>query len=220
MKTHYQMLALSILVVCSTQAQERANTFYFKADAGVNWTSDADLDSFFGPVAPGSQLEFDLGPRFGVGAGYNVTDWFAAELELGFMWNEIDSITDALEVDAIFGNAPFLVNAKFELPTRGPVIPYVGAGVGASAMFIDADFIELGGTEVWGTESAVVFAYQFFGGLRVPINDQMTVGVEYRYTGTGEPDFESDWGFDHSHESIRLGRIESHSVSATFTFRF
>ena len=87
-------------------------------------------------------------------------------------------------------------------------------------MFIDADYIELGGAAVWGSETAVVFAYQFFGGVRVRINEQMTVGVEYRYTGTGEPDFESEWGFDSDDESMRLGRIETHSVSATFTYRF
>jgi opacity protein-like surface antigen len=224
MNTTKKLLVLSgiasALVVSSAFAQNRANTFYMKADGGANWTADADLEDFFGPVAPDSKVEFEIGPRFGVAGGYNVTDWFATEFEFGFMWNEIDSITDASVVDAVFGNGPFLVNLKLELPGNSPVIPYVGAGAGGSFMFLDIDYIELGGVGVWGTENAVTFAYQFFGGVRFRINDQMSVGVEYRYTATGEPDFESDWGYHSGEDDIGLGRIESHSVSATFTFRF
>lgn len=134
------------------------------------------------------------------------------------MWNEIDYISGADYVDAYVGNTPFLVNLKLELPTGGPIRPYIGAGAGGSAMFLDADYIELGGTGVWGTEGTVVFAYQFFAGVRFEFAERMSLGVEYRYGGTGDPEFESDWGY--GDEGIRFGRIETHSVSATFTYRF
>jgi len=224
MKTIHKLLAVagmtSTLAGSPVAAQNQANTFYFKADAGATWTMDADLKEFFGPVAPDSKVEFDVGPRFGAEVGYNVNQWFATELEFGFMWSGVDTITDATEVDAVFGNAPLLVNLKLELPTRGPVIPYIGAGAGGSFMFLDSDYIELNGTGVWGTETAIVFAYQFFGGVRFRLNDQMSIGIEYRYTRTGEPEFEDDWD-DHSHDvSIDLGEIQSHTFSASFTFRF
>src|SRR5262245_31593097 len=70
--------------------------FYVKGDVGGTLTSDTDLRDFFGePLAPGSEVKFNPGIRFGIAAGYRVTPWFAVEGETGIMTSEIDSITGA-----------------------------------------------------------------------------------------------------------------------------
>src|SRR5436309_468371 len=101
--------AITLLMTLAARGQNMG--FYLKGDLGGNLTQDTELREFFGPVTPGSKVKFDPGVRFGVAAGYHVTDWFAAEGEFGVMANNIRSITDATRVhDAVFSNVPFLVN--------------------------------------------------------------------------------------------------------------
>lgn len=195
--------------------------FYMKADAGAAWLMDTDLEEFFGDRTPGAKVEFEPGPRFGLGFGYAVTDWFAAEADLGFMYNYLDNVTDSTRTDALFGQVPFMLNAKVQLPNAKRLIPYAGAGAGGSAMFLDADDLEVAGTRVRGTGSDVVFAWQFFGGLRYKLTDNVDLGVEYRYFGAQEPEFDGDsHGFESGDESISFGRIEGYAVSLSVQFRF
>lgn len=206
----------------ASSAQLLSERFYFKADAGLNWLADTELKKFFGDATPDADVSFDIGPRVGFGAGYNVTDWFAPELEIGFVGSDVRKITGATRSDAYFGSVPFLVNARFQLPpSRSPLIPYVGAGVGGSAMFLDADNLELNGTRVWGTGGDVVFSYQAFAGVRCKITADLKLGVEYRYFGADAPEFDGDDDhFRFGDDSIRFGRIEGHAISITLEFRF
>src|ERR1700674_1390158 len=121
MKNTFKLLALlsvcgALALVSTFPAQAQPDRLYLKADAGGNVTLDTELKEFFGPVTPGSKVKFEPGPRVGVAAGYQLTDWFAAEGEFGVMVNNISSITDATSVDATFSNVPFLINAKFQCP--------------------------------------------------------------------------------------------------------
>src|SRR5260370_23140211 len=98
------------IVVCSAlfvagahSTWSQSTGFYVKADLGGNVTQDAALNEFFGPVAPGTKVKFDPGFRGGLTGGYQLTDWFAGEVEIGFLENHIDSITGADRVhDAWF----------------------------------------------------------------------------------------------------------------------
>src|SRR4051812_10556000 len=80
-------------------AQERG--FYFRADLGGTLTGDTELKEFFGPVSSGSKVKFDPGARAGFAAGFQLTEWFAPEIETGVMANSIDSITEASRADAV-----------------------------------------------------------------------------------------------------------------------
>ncbi len=213
-KTLMLTVALGALATQGLYAQLMAERFYLKMDGGASYLMDTELKDFFGPVSSGTELKFDVGPRFGLGGGYDITDWFAGEFELGFLYNGIDSIDNATEVDAALWTTPFLVNVKLQLPTKSAVVPYVGAGAGGAGMFLDVEHIELEGTEAWGTDSTVSFAYQFFGGVQFKLNEKMALGVEYRFMGIENSDFDGEDG------SIELGRIQAHAVSAIFTFRF
>ncbi|MDB6109671.1 MAG: surface antigen msp4 family protein [Pedosphaera sp.] len=224
MNKHNRSMFLAVssgaLLFCFQAAQAQETRFYIRADGGGNWTQDTDLKEFFGPVAPGTKVSFDPGVRFGFAGGYDVTDWFAAEAQVGVFANNIKSVTGASRVDATFSNVPFLLNARFQWPNKSLLTPYIGGGVGGSASTLDADHIDLGGTTLHGSQSTAVFAYQAFGGLRFRLNPRMGLSLEYRYFATGEPEWEADSTFGTTSDRLRFGGAQTHAVSLAFDYRF
>ncbi len=210
----------SLALLATLPALGQVSPWYFKADLGGNVTPDTELKEFFGPVAPGSKVEFDPGIRFGFAAGYHFTDWFAVEGEVGTFWNRIHSITDATSVDAAYGNVPLLVNVRLEWPKADRLRPYIGGGLGGSGAILDVDHITLNNVHLSGTESAAVFAYQAFGGLRFKINDRMGLNVEYRYFATTDPEWETDVTFGTLTDDLRMGGTRTHAVSLSFDWSF
>jgi opacity protein-like surface antigen len=208
--------------VSSAQAQSDQGRFYVKADAGGNLTQDTELKELFGPVASGSEVKFDPGMRLGFAGGYWFTDWFAGEVELGWMQNSIDSITDAEEVDAFFINAPAMLNLRLQLPNNSRFTPYIGGGAGVSTMILDADPIIANNTFVHGTDVDAGFAYQGFAGVRWALSDNMGLSLDYRYFGAESPEFESDWNddFGGGGQAIRFGKTKTHCFSVVFDFKF
>jgi OmpA-OmpF porin, OOP family len=203
------------LAALSVHAQE--TRFYVRGDVGGTITPDTEVKEFFGPVAPGTKIKFDPGVRLGVAGGYQVTDWFAAEAQTGVMANSIKSITGADRVDAVFSNVPFLINARFQCPTRKcPFTPYAGGGLGVSISSIDVDHIDLNGTSIDGAEADAVFAYQAFAGVRYALNPQMGLSLEYRYFATTEPSCDAQ----NISGQMGLGRIETHAFTIAFDYKF
>ena len=217
-----QVVLCSLLLAGATcPALGQGNQFYVKTDLGGNITQNADLREFFGPVAPGSKVKFDPGFRAGLGAGYNFTEWFAAEAEVGFMENRIDSITGADRVhDSWFANVPFLVNGKLQYPNSSPLTPYIGAGVGFSEALLSVGRIELNGTSLHGDISDTVFAWQAFGGLRYKINERMGLSVEYRYFAADGASWRADFTFGTPSDTLRMGRTQTHAISLAFDYHF
>jgi len=215
------LLSASVLMVCALPVLGQSSKFYAKVDLGGNWTHDTQLTEFFGPVASGTKVKFDPGFRAGMAGGYQLTEWFAPEVELGFVENKIDSITGADRVhDSWFANVPFLVNAKFQYPNSSRLTPYGGAGVGFSAALLSVGEIELGGTSVHGDISDTVFAWQAFAGLRYRISDQMGLSVEYRYFQADPASWEADFTSRTFSDTMRMGRTTTQSISLAFDFRF
>lgn len=212
----------SALCLTAAQAQAQDSRFYVGADAGGALTSDTRVKEFFGPVNPGTKVSLDPGVRVGFKGGYRLTDWFAVEGETGVIANNIKSISGAsIDGNATLANVPFLLNARFELPHGNcPITPYFGGGAGGSASIISMDHhIDLGGVELRGSDAAPVFAYQAFAGLRYAINDQMSVGVEYHYFATTGPTWTAD-ASGTATDHLRFLGVQSHMISAAFTYRF
>jgi len=203
--------------VSGLTANGQETGFYAKGDIGGNITPDFDLKEFFGENVSGSKVKADPGFRLGMAAGYQFNPYLAAEAEVGFMDNNIDSITGASRLhDASFWNVPFLVNAKLQYPNRSLITPYVGAGVGFSATGFDIDYVRIGRVEAWGSDSAAVFAWQAFAGLRYTLNERMGVAVEYRYFWSDDAEFDADWGYGR----LGFGSITTHVISLAFNFQF
>jgi len=201
-------------------SQPYPTRFYFKADAGGNITSDTSLREFFGDDVSGSTVKFDPGYRIGIGAGYELCQWFAVEGEIGAMGNNIKSITGASPVDAWFFNSPFMVNAKLQAPKHWVFAPYVGGGVGGSASVLSVDHIDLNDIHVDGTSGTVVFAYQGFAGFRVKLNEGMGIGFEYRYFRADRPTWEAEFSSGTGSDKMGFGQIETHAFSVMFDWRF
>ena len=214
------LLGALLPLVCGSLACAQDTGFYGKADMGGGVTMDTDLKSFFGPVSSGSEVKFDPGLRFGLAAGYQFTDWFALEAEIGGMYTEIDEITDATYLDAWFSSVPFLVNARFQYRNASPLTPYIGAGIGGAASIIDMEYVELNGVGTSGTSSDAVFAWQAFAGLQYNLNEQMSLSLEYHFVWTDAPSWETDYYHGTHGDSLSFGEIESHSLSLAFRCRF
>ena len=197
-----------------------ANRLYLKTDVGGNITRDTDLKEFFGEDVSGAEIDFDPGFRFGIGFGYNVTEWFATEIESGFMSNWIDSINGANRVDAIFSSVPLIGNIKFQGPKNQFVSPYIGGGAGVSFASIDADEIDFGATEMHGYDSDAVFAFQGFAGVRFRLNQSMGLSIEYRYFWADEANWDAEFSEGTLSDEMRFGEIETHSLSVVFDFTF
>ncbi len=215
------------LLCAGTSVFGQNSGFYFKADLGGNLSQDVDVKEFLGAAVPGYKLELDPGLRAGVGAGYQFVDWASAEVELGFMGNEIKSMTGATHIhDAMIGNVPFLVNGKLQYPMgRCPVTPYIGAGVGFSETFFDVDVLEFRDAAgniygISGSDSEAVFAWQAFAGLRYALNERMGLGVEYRFFQADSPSWTAEFTSHTSGDTVKFGRTQTHAISLTFDFRF
>jgi opacity protein-like surface antigen len=209
-----------VLLAAPARGQDPLLGLYIKADAGGAWTRDAHLREFFGEVTPGSRLEFDPGPRFGLTVGYDVCDWFGVEGQIGIMENEISRITDAQELDARLINVPFLVNGRVHLPTYFKVSPYVGAGVGGASTILDSGRITINDISLEGSDTDTVFAWQAFAGLRIALNQHMGLSFEYRYFQSDGARYRADFAFGTDTDVVRLGRINTQTVSVAFDWTF
>jgi opacity protein-like surface antigen len=195
---------------------------YLHFDAGPAVTEDTDLKRFAGP-SPGVEVEFDPGLHFGAAGGFQVTPWFAAELETGFTANYIDRLRGTSGIalhNSSFSNVPLLANVVFRYPTPIGLIPFIGAGAGMSFSTLDADEITDHSTFVVdGTDTDAVFAYQAFAGLRYRLNEQMDLGLQYKYFYSDSASWDVDVYF-YSNDRIKFDSIHSHLVAFTFTLRF
>ena len=203
-------------------AQEWQNRFYCKFDAGASWLESTEVKDFFGPVPSDTRVDFDVGPRFGITLGYNITDWFAAELDTGFMDNPVRSLTGATDVEASVYTVPFMGNVRFQLPNRSRFTPYIGAGAGANSSVFDVSHIQYFGTYFSGSASDVVFAFQAIAGFRVAINQHLGLGLEYHFIHSEAPTYEVNYGtaFNIYSDHVAFGEMNMHVAAVRFDITF
>ncbi len=217
-----------VLLANPGNAQDRGQEqgFYVKGDLGGNIAQDIDLKQFFGVDTTGAKVKLDPGFRGGIAGGYQLNLYAAVEAELGVIANEISSISGPYHVhDATFANVPLLANLKVQLPSRCPLTPYVGAGLGLSEAILDVDNITYfapGGRtlSIHGSGADTVFAYQAFVGVRYALNPRMGLGVEYRFVGTDNPSWEADFHESGVSDRLKFGSSYTHNFSITFEYRF
>jgi opacity protein-like surface antigen len=181
--------------------------WYVKGGVGPAWADDVEVD------LADDDLKFDVGMRLDIGGGYRFCDWFALEGETGFIINYIDELGGIDDWDDSYvANWPLMVNAVFEIPTRTPLVPFLGVGMGMSFTTLEID--DVGGLD--GDDTAAVFAYQGFAGLRYNINDQWSVSVQYKYFATTDPEYDVG-GLS---EDLELQDVRTHAIVASFGFNF
>ena len=187
---------------------------YVRGDLGPSIVEDTDAEFF--PGAGSVSLELDPGIRFGVAGGAFFGDYFALELETGWSINEVDSISGFNDVDAWLYQAPLLVNGMFQFKNNTGLIPFFGAGAGGNIVGIDIDDADSPTLELDGDESDFVFAWQVFAGLKFEINNNLSVGLMYRYLWSDDV----EWEVDNSAQDIEVDGVRTHSFSAAVRYSF
>jgi len=200
------LLAGIVCALCGSQAMAAEPGPYVMIDAGVNMVPDVGVTLRDPLITVTGDFEFDPGIRFGVAGGYRFTPYFAAELETGFLYNELQD-----NDDVTLSHIPFLANAVFRFENSTPLVPFLGVGAGGIASFFDIDNDDFDEEE---SDSDIVFAWQAFAGLHYRINDNMTAGITYKYLGVDGPEF------DIQRTSIEFETIHNHAILASFNWSF
>jgi opacity protein-like surface antigen len=214
-KAHsYALLSLNAvtalaLFVPSSSGEERPGP-YFNAALGGSVAADTKLREF--PNAPpGGKVKFTPGVALDVGGGFRFNEWLLVGGETGVLVNGIKGS------DAALSQVPILANVELRFPNNSPLVPFIGGGPGIAFSTISLDNDNLnGGSNVDGSDSSAVFAWQAYGGIRYKINESMSLGVSYKYFWANKP----QWEVDNSFQDIRFGESHIHVISANFSMSF
>ena len=178
---------------------------YISVSAGGNWTDDLR--------SPSGSYSFDPGYRIGVAPGFRPIPYAAIEVELGFMWNNVNDRATAagtVKSDGDFWRVPFLINVIGQYPLKD-FTPYIGFGGGV----IYQDFTASGaGFKVSDTRSDS--AFQALAGFNYKLSDHLSIGASYKYLRTVIRD---DWYiFEPIPEKPKPHG--NHSITAAIEFAF
>jgi opacity protein-like surface antigen len=156
----------------------------------------------------GGSLTMSAGIRLNVPIGYQPVEWFAIEFAPGIIWNQLSSynlalngtidggaqqsVTLPIDLEGSYYQVPLVVNFIFKIPTDSPWVPYIGGGIGASYTYMNWTRISYAGvsqdlSNVDG--SCWSLAYQGIAGLDYKITDEVSLGLKYIFTGTGNQNF-------------------------------
>jgi len=220
--TRFLCLTLASLCGLAGIRSASAESFYSEGiygwyEAGPALVEDAKLRDFFGETIDGSEMKFDTGFHFGLGIGQELTRFLRVELESGYNYNAIKSISGA---DASSGNiyrVPVLANLVLQYPNRTGLVPVIGAGAGAHWSVFDAQNVSLGSTTLNDDSSTWTFGYQGYAGVRYQFRQNMNLGVFYHYSVVDGP----SWEFDSAPDgNIKLDGLRTHTLSLTFGWDF
>ena len=203
------LLLIALAGVCQTPPAfssdapaDGAGRFYFTADAGAVWLENVG----FRNSAGSGTFRFDPGFRLDVAGGYQFTPSLSVEVETGLTINRVRTFTsDFSEEDSVYLlQVPLLANVTCRIPTRSPLKPFLGAGVGG--VHTSLENWSLFSDEFNGED--FTFGFQGFAGLRWQISEKTELGLAYKFLGTT----------DHSLEHMEGTR--SHSAVISFAIRF
>jgi opacity protein-like surface antigen len=182
---------------CTQSGAADPGPYYVSFGAGVNIANDVDLKG-------GGTAEFDPGFRVSVAGGYHFTPMISAEIETGYLFNDVKDAGDAS-----LSQVPVLAKVMFRFENSSQFVPFVGVGVGGVASFFAVDDVISK-----GDDSDVVFAWQVQAGVHYRINDNMSAGITYKYLGADSPQFDIGGG------RIRFDVVHNHAILASFNWSF
>ncbi|MGE4078096.1 MAG: OmpA family protein [Reyranella sp.] len=200
--------ALAAVLPSSGQAQNlQYEGFYISAEGGLNWMFNTTINfpNFGGLVnvypntgwLVGGSIGYDfVGPRVEIEGVYRSNDGSLQLAPIGFQ-----------NVTAGFNNqqTAIMANAFYDFLAGGPIVPYIGAGLGIA--FVNA-------SAVGGYSSSTNFAYQGMVGVGWNIDPQFRLNLEGRYYGTTSPTVNNPFvgGVTFNNNNI--------SLMASLAFRF
>ena len=170
-------------------------TLLLVAGFGVSISySEAYLSGNFGAVAVNKttvqfgslsgDASFKAGSVFTGAFGSDVDFHNSGRVELEFAqrFSEIDEVAPAkFDVTAL----SVMFNAYHDYKTNYAISPFVGLGLGIAELEAEVNY--LGAV---GKADDLVFAYQVMVGVGYEVFDNLFLDAQYRFFGTGRPDFQ------------------------------
>jgi len=174
------MAAVALALVSPLSAHAALPTgFYVGGDTNMSFQTDAD--SKISGIT--DVIEYKTGWGLDGSAGYAWGNGIRTEGEVSYRHAQADHITGAGAGAAGGGihNWAFMGNALYDFDTGSRVTPYVGAGIGVSA--VDADNLRtITGRTLDSTRTA--FAYQGIAGASIALEGNWAFTADYRYFAT------------------------------------
>ena len=150
-------------------------------------------DDIGGRTNNGTQFETELeaGYYLAMALGRSFGHNLRAELELSYRSEDYGTTRSgaaSVSGSGLQTTTALMVNGFYDVRFGWPIVPFVGAGIGAA--FIDGDDVAVGGSVAPGRD-ATEFAYQGIIGLSYDIGERWHVVLDGRYFGTGDDDVSS-----------------------------
>lgn len=186
--------------------------FYIGVDVGGVLVQSMKLKNL------GQGADLNPGVRGDFMFGYQFAPPVAIEFETGTMWNRFSDNTPFANAGfrADLYQIPFLANLVFRGPLGNSGFSiYAGGGAGGVATELDLSQ-DYYGFHSHDYDTDFTFAYQGKIGLEYSFAPNMSVDVGYKFLGT----LDHKWFNDNPGLYINSGPIYSHSILASFTWRF
>ena len=174
--------AVALSLPAMADDEMRPMGVYLSIAGGGNFTEDSDIDG----VDP-LDVTVETDPGFAVlGAlGYAHGNGVRTELELGYRMMDIDaldfgSLGSVSTSDSDISAFSVMLNGVYDFMTGRRWTPYLGVGVGAAFVNVEASAPGL----LLVDDEDTQFAYQGIAGIGYNVNRRLQVFVDYRYFGT------------------------------------
>jgi opacity protein-like surface antigen len=201
----------------TTRAGDWTQNLYISADVGSAFRPDTIFHESFGTT---DHTTYNAGIRADIGIGYNVNKSWAVELDTGVIWNSIDKVNGVplSSFNETFDTylIPNLVNVIYKVPTKSPLAPYVGVGVGSVVSIADINAGNFHGSNPDLSDSDYTFAYQAEAGLNYNVSKRVSFGVDYKFLGM----LSQSWYIRSFYNHIETDAIYAHTVLVNFSLRF
>ena len=214
MKSIIGILSSLAISLGGTAALAQSNNQYIVLSAMYSKPLDSD---FTGLDNTTGEISMKSGAGFVFAYGHGISGGFALEAELSIRNTKTKSFTGggvgatAINPPAKLSTLAFMLNGMFRVgEVASGIRPYFGAGIGMSQAKADGFNLTLNDViaAIDGTRDGAI-AYQFLGGVEVPLSDATSARVGYRYFATG---------------TQKLGTINaktrSHNLELGFVFAF
>lgn len=215
------ILAFSVAFSPATAAED---SWYLSLNAGTNISMDANVDV---ASIPGVEFETsqDSGSVLTGAVGYSFPSGIRLEAEMSSRKNDYQDITVTAATTLIgaalsaktalsgkVSTTGFMANAALDFKNDSRVQPFVMGGLGMAKVTIDN---ATAASTVLVNDEDYVFAFQFGGGVDVIATENVSLGLQYRFFGSTDPEFiGTDTTTELTTENLH------HSFMAGFTYRF
>jgi len=192
-KTTLSVCLSAILTISLTQISlAKENIFYFRVDAGLNFTNKEDALLINSAGNTPSQMNFNTNSSFGLGLGYEINPHLRADVIGHYrrISSEEENTTNKTLLAADIDNATIMSNIYFHpiksTRKKSRINPYIVAGIGFA--FNNSSNIAVSGL----TEGTILgnrdtsLAWKIGSGLSLPLSESFNVDLEYNYIDLGE----------------------------------